>query len=82
MAKELYVGNLPYSANDDSLGQFFANYNPTAASVITDRDSGRSRGFGFVKFDDDAQADKAVEELNGQEMDGRALTVREARPRQ
>lgn len=82
MAKELYVGNLPYSADNDALMQHFAAYSPVQASVISDRDSGRSRGFGFVKFDDDAQADKAVEELNGQEMDGRALTVREARPRQ
>ena len=82
MAKELYVGNLPYTTTNETLQQHFANYNPVAASVITDRDSGRSRGFGFVKFDDDAQADKAVEELNGQELEGRALTVREARPRQ
>lgn len=82
MAKELFVGNLPYSVNDDSLAKHFANYSPVSASVIADRESGRSRGFGFVKFDDDAAADKAAEELNGKELDGRALTVREARPKE
>lgn len=82
MAKELYVGNLPYSTTDESLTQQFAAYNPASAMVIKDRDSGRSRGFGFVKFDNDDDADKAVAELNEKEMDGRALTVREARPRQ
>ncbi len=82
MAKELYVGNLPYSTGNDELQQHFAAYNPVSATVITDRDSGRSRGFGFVKFDDDAQADKAAEELNGKALGDRELTVREARPRQ
>ena len=82
MAKELFVGNLPFSTDDQALTTFFADYNAVSASVITDRDSGRSRGFGFVKFDDDAQADKAAEELNGKELDGRPLTVREARPKQ
>lgn len=82
MAKELYVGNLPYSADDAGLQQHFADFSPASASVIKDRDSGRSRGFGFVKFDDDAQADKAVAELNEKEFDGRPLVVREARPRQ
>ena len=82
MAKELYVGNLPYSADNDALQQHFAAYSPASATVISDRDSGRSRGFGFVKFDDDAQADKAVAELDGKELDGRALNVREARPRE
>lgn len=82
MAKELFVGNLPFSTDDQALSAFFADYSPVSASVITDRESGRSRGFGFVKFDDDAQADKAAEELNGKELDGRPLTVREARPKQ
>ncbi len=81
MAKELFVGNLPYSTDDDALAKHFAEYGATGASVIKDRESGRSRGFGFVKFDDDAQADKAVEALNGKELDGRELTVREARPK-
>lgn len=82
MAKELYVGNLPYTVSDEDLQKHFADHNPTQATVIKDRDSGRSRGFGFVKFDDDAAADKAVEALNEKELDGRPLTVREARPRQ
>jgi RNA recognition motif-containing protein len=82
MAKELFVGNLPFSTDDQALAAFFADYSPASASVIADRESGRSRGFGFVKFDDDAQADKAAEELNGKELDGRPLTVREARPKQ
>lgn len=82
MAKELYVGNLPFSSDDEMLQTHFAPYSPVSATVIKDRDSGRSRGFGFVKFDDDAQADKAVAELNEKELDGRPLVVREARPRQ
>lgn len=82
MAKELYVGNLPFSADDDMLTKHFADHSPASAMVIKDRDSGRSRGFGFVKFDDDAAADKAAEALNGKELDGRELVVREARPRQ
>lgn len=82
MAKELYVGNLPYDTDDDALKSHFADFSPASAMVIKDRDSGRSRGFGFVKFDDDAQADKAAEALNGKAMGDRELTVREARPRQ
>ena len=82
MAKELYVGNLPFGTDDAALQQHFADYSPASATVIKDRDSGRSRGFGFVKFDDDAAADKAASELNEKELDGRALVVREARPRQ
>lgn len=82
MAKELFVGNIPWSIDSDGLKAHFSAFNATGANVVTDRDSGRSRGFGFVQFDDDAQADKAVEELNGKELDGRPLTVREARPRE
>lgn len=82
MAKELYVGNLAYSTEDDGLSAHFAAFNPVSATVIKDRDSGRSRGFGFVKFDDDADADKAAAELNEKELDGRPLIVREARPKQ
>lgn len=82
MAKELYVGNLPYTTTDDQLLQHFAAHGAASATVIKDRDSGRSRGFGFVKFDDDAAADKAAEELNEKELEGRQLTVREARPRE
>ncbi len=82
MAKELFVGNLPWSVNDDSLKQHFADFTPSAANVVADRDSGRSRGFGFVKFEDDAKAAEAIEALNGKEIDGRPITVREATPRQ
>ena len=81
MAKELYVGNLPFSTDDDSLTKHFADTGAASAMVIKDRDSGRSRGFGFVKFDDDAQADAAAESMNGKELDGRELVVREARPK-
>lgn len=81
MAKELYVGNLPYSTTDESLTQHFAAHNPASAMVIKDRDSGRSRGFGFVKFDNDSDADAAVAALHEQDFDGRPLIVREARPR-
>jgi cold-inducible RNA-binding protein len=82
LAKELYIGNIPFGTDDDALSKHFADFSPAQATVIKDRDSGRSRGFGFVKFDDDAQADKAAEALNGKELDGRELVVREARPRQ
>lgn len=82
MSKKLFVGNLPYSVNDQSLGEAFASYNPASATVINDKFTGRSRGFGFVEIEDDAAADKAVEEMNGKEVDGRALVVNEARPRE
>lgn len=81
MAKELYVGNLPFSTDDDALTKHFADTGADSAMVIKDRDSGRSRGFGFVKFEDDAKADAAVESMNGKDLDGRELVVREARPR-
>ncbi len=78
----IYVGNLPFNANDADLRSLFAAYGEvTSASVITDRDSGRSRGFGFVEVSDDAAANKAIEELNGSDMGGRALTVNQAKPR-
>lgn len=82
MSKKLFVGNLPYSVNDQSLGEAFASYNPASATVINDKFTGRSRGFGFVEIEDDATATKAVEEMNGKEVDGRALVVNEARPRE
>ena len=82
MSKKLFVGNLPYSVNDQGLGEAFASYNPASATVINDKFTGRSRGFGFVEIEDDAAADKAVEEMNGKEVDGRALVVNEARPRE
>ncbi|MDC0449034.1 RNA-binding protein [bacterium] len=80
---KLYVGNLPYNTTDEQLGQFFADYGPVvSATVIKDRMSGRSKGFGFVEIDDDAQAQAAIEALNGKEFDGRAIVVNVARPRE
>lgn len=81
MAKKLYVGNLSYGVNDDSLKEFFAQAGTVeSASVIIDRISGRSRGFGFVEMASDDEAKAAVDSLNGQELDGRAIVVNEARP--
>jgi len=83
MAIKLYIGNLPYSANDESLGAFFGSAGTvSSASVITDRETGRSRGFGFVEFEKDEEGRAAIEEFDGKEMDGRALKVNEARPRE
>jgi len=82
MAKSIYVGNLPFSASDDELRDIFAEHGDVhSARVITDRATGRSRGFGFVEMDDDL-ADTAIEALNGSEMGGRPLRVNEARPRE
>lgn len=81
MGKKLYVGNLPYSATDDSLMQHFSQAGQVeSAKVIMDRDSGRSKGFGFVEMASDGEATAAIEKLNGQPLDGRALNVSEARP--
>ena len=82
MAKKLFVGNLPYSTTDDLLAEMFASFGEVAsAAVIIDRQTGRSKGFGFVEFNDDAAADAAVEAMNGKEEGGRPLTVNEARPK-
>ncbi len=82
VAKNLYVGGISFDTTDDGLRTFFEQAGTVeSASVITDRDSGRSRGFGFVEMATEAEASKAVEELNGKELDGRTLTVNEARPR-
>ena len=81
MAKKLYVGGLSYSTTDEGLKDAFAQVGEVSfAKVITDRMTGRSRGFGFVEMNDDAEADKAVADMNGKELDGRRLTVNEARP--
>jgi len=78
---KLYVGNLPYSTNDQSLADVFSKYgNVLSATVIIDKMSGRSKGFGFVELDDDSQAQAAIKELNGTDMDGRKLNVSVARP--
>ena len=78
---KLYVGNLPYNISDDQLSDMFAKFGtPDTAKVVIDRDSGRSKGFGFVEFCNDDQARQALS-LNGTEFGGRSLTVNEARPK-
>lgn len=82
MAKKLYVGGLPYSTNDAELQEYFAQAGTVeSASVVTDRETGRSRGFGFVEMADDEGAAKAVDTLHNSELGGRTLTVNEARPK-
>ncbi len=79
----IYVGNLPYRMTEDELREAFAAYGEvTSARVITDRESGRSKGFGFVEMSDNSDAQTAIDELNGKEMQGRPLRVNEARPRE
>jgi RNA recognition motif-containing protein len=81
MGKKLYVGNLPFSATDSSLEQMFSQAgNVESAKIITDRDTGRSKGFGFVEMGSDGEATDAITKFNGQDYDGRAMTVSEARP--
>ncbi len=83
MAKKLFVGNLPYSTNDQSLNEMFTPFGTVnSAQIITDKFSGRSRGFGFVEMENDDEAGKAIDEMNGKEIDGRAVVVNEARPRE
>jgi RNA recognition motif-containing protein len=82
MAKRLYVGNLSYSVTSEVLQELFEQHGRvSSAQVLSDRETGRSRGFGFVEMDNDAEADAAIENLDGTEHDGRRLTVNEARPR-
>lgn len=79
---KLYVGNLPYSTTEEDLRKLFSQYgNVESVAVITDRDTGRSKGFGFVEFPDENEARNAISGLSGQEYGGRALTVNEARPK-
>lgn len=81
MAKKLYVGGLSYSTTEDGLRKYFSQAGTVeTATVITDKMSGRSKGFGFVEMATDEEARKAVEMFNGKELDGRNLTVNEARP--
>jgi cold-inducible RNA-binding protein len=83
MATRIYVGNLPYTVTNDQLAEMFAPYGQIGdATVVMDRDTGRSKGFGFVDMTDDAAAQTAIAELNGRTMGDRALTVNEARPRE
>jgi RNA recognition motif-containing protein len=82
MGKKLYVGNLPYSVSDSDLQEMFAPHGSVqSAQVIMDRDTGRSKGFGFVEMGSEAEAQAAIAALNGQEREGRPLTVNEARPK-
>ncbi|OGK38992.1 RNA-binding protein [Candidatus Roizmanbacteria bacterium RIFCSPHIGHO2_12_FULL_44_10] len=83
MTTKLFVGSLSWNTKDDMLRDFFAAAGTvTSASVITDRHTGRSRGFGFVEMATEAEAQAAVDQLNGKELDGRAIVVSEAKPRE
>jgi RNA recognition motif-containing protein len=83
MGNKLYVGNLAYSMRDDSLQQAFSEFGTvTSAKVMMDRDTGRSKGFGFVEMGSDQEAQAAIRGMHGQSVDGRALVVNEARPRE
>lgn len=83
MATKLFVGSLAWATNDDSLKSFFeAVGTVVSANVIMDRETNRSKGFGFVEMSSDEEAKAAVDQLNGKELDGRAIVVNEARPRE
>lgn len=83
MAKKLFVGNLSWGVRDQQLSDFFAQAGSVvSASVIMDRNTGRSKGFGFVEMATDEEATKAEQELNGKDLDGRPVSVSEARPRE
>ena len=81
MGKKIYVGNLAFSATESTMNDLFSQHGTVeSCRLITDRDTGRSKGFGFVEMSTDEEAEKAISSLNGHELDGRALTVNEARP--
>lgn len=83
MGNKLYVGNLSYNVRDEDLQQAFAEYGSvSSAKVMMDRDTGRSKGFGFVEMGSDPEAQSAINGMNGQALDGRAIVVNEARPRE
>ncbi len=83
MAKKIYVGNLSFNTNDEQLNNIFKPFGVvTSARVITDKFTSRSRGFGFVEMENNEEADKAIAALNGKDVDGRALKVSEAQPRE
>jgi RNA recognition motif-containing protein len=83
VGNKLYVGNLAYSVRDESLQQAFSQFGTvTSAKVMMDRDTGRSKGFGFVEMGSDAEAQSAINGMNGQALEGRAIVVNEARPRE
>ncbi len=82
MGRKLYVGNLPHSANQQTLQDTFSQCGTVdSVNVITDRDTGQSRGFGFVEMSSDSEAQKAIQELNGSSLDGREIIVNEAKPK-
>ena len=81
MGNKLYVGNLPYTVRDGDLEQSFSEFGAvTSAQVMMERDTGRSKGFGFVEMGSDAEAQAAIQGMNGQSLGGRSITVNEARP--
>ncbi|MBQ6474347.1 MAG: RNA-binding protein [Victivallales bacterium] len=83
MGKNLYVGNLSYSVNDEELNALFSQFGKvSSARVIMDRETGRSKGFGFVEMPDDAEAQAAIDNLNNKENNGRTIAVNEAKPRE
>jgi RNA recognition motif-containing protein len=83
MATKLFVGSLSWNVSDDQLKEFFSSVGTVAsATVIMDRETNRSKGFGFVEMSSDDEAKAAIDQLNGKELDGRAVTVNEARPRE
>lgn len=83
MSVRLYVGNLPFSVTEQDLEEIFAQVGTVeSTNIVTDRDTGRSRGFAFVEMETQEAADSAIQNFNGRELDGRALTVNEARPRE
>ncbi|MEA3412858.1 MAG: RNA-binding protein [Pseudomonadota bacterium] len=82
MGRKLYVGNLPYSATQQTLEEAFGQCGTVdSANVITDRDTGQSKGFGFVEMSSDSEAQRAIQELNGTNLDGRDIKVNEAKPK-
>ncbi|MCP3963074.1 MAG: RNA-binding protein [bacterium] len=83
MPKRIYVGNLPFTATDDEVRELFGEFGTvTSVSLITDRETGRPRGFGFVEMEDDNAADEAISRLHQSDMGGRSLNINEARPRE
>ncbi|NDY55173.1 RNA-binding protein [Desulfovibrio sulfodismutans] len=83
MSKNIYVGNLPFRASEDNVRDLFAQYGAVSSvKLISDRETGKPRGFGFVEMDDDTEAEAAIEALNGKDYEGRSLKINEAKPRE
>ena len=83
MGKKIYIGNLPFTTTSETLSEVFARFGSVDSSkIIVDRETGRSKGFGFVEMSDGSAADSAISQLHGSEFNGRALTVNEARPQE